>query len=662
MAQTLYYGGNKSTNIPGVYTQFVSGVTNAPLASSFGNVLLIDTGKGSKGYYGSGFSGGAGISGTLKSGINSIQEIFTLRQFRDIIRGSELWLLAEPLFQPQGAGNGQGVPKIFFVKAASTTPAEISYTWTGGGSNGGTFTVQIRDEGLVGNGYEYDQTAATSVVTVSNAGATGNSITIVISGVTVATYTNASSDSIATMVAGLVASAASLGFVEVTASNSTTLTIKAPNWLTGTNANTITPTTNETGTAAASAAQFSGGVDGTILTRGYAAVMRAGTLDNSKYALDFYRGTFKGLDSENEPWDFVAEANTEAELLVSSVEFNNIATLYNWALTDSTFQSYFKIKTYSLAGTGAVNSTDLSNSAGNNLAVGGTETYSTSQLDNVLDNITDLDYTFVFSLDNAVLAQSSDNSKILTHLTDEAKYRKFMFVGGADDETLEGSNSSSEIAAFYDSERVVVVHSGVKLRRRGATGYKDRSSLYKTALVLGKVAGQSPQVPVTFKKLKFDKDRHELNKINQTKCLNNGVLATIYDADFGGYIVLQGINSKQDNNFTISDDGTSYEISIESIKAQVAKGLEINAKLQLLGQSAGVNRNTLKPIDVKQFTETYLTSIEATETADGLIIKSGNVTVTTQGDTYVVGYQFEPNFPLNKLLFTGTIVDSTILI
>ena len=548
MAQTLYYG-NKSTNLPGVYTDFISGVTNQPISASFGNVLIIDTGQGA------GYAGGAGIDGTLKSGIDSIQEFNSISDYRASVKGSEIWLLAEPLFQPQGAGNPQGTSKVYFAKGATTAPAEIEYTFTGGGAAGGVFNAQVRDEGTVGNGVEVSS----------------------------------------------------------------------------------------------------------VLTRGYAGVMRAGTLDTSKFAIDFYVGTYKGADSESDPWDFIAQSNAAPSLLVSSDEFDNIADLISWANNNSTFQTYFKVKAETVTGTGAVDSADLSANTGNELASGGTETYSTANLDLVLDAITDLDYTFVLALDNAADAQSADNSKILTHLTTEAKYRKFMIVGGADDDTLEGSNSSSETAAFYDSERVTVVHSGVGLRRRGATGFKDRSSLYKAALVVGRIAGQAPQVPLTFKRLKFDKDRHELNKVEQTKCLNNGVLATVFDADFGGYIVLQGVNSKQSNDFTIADDGSSFEISIESIKAQLSKEIEINSKLQLLGQSSGVNRNTLKPIDVKNWLETFLTLQEATETTDNLITSSSNIAVTVVGDTYQVSYDFEPSFPVNKLLIIGRITDSTIL-
>jgi hypothetical protein len=649
VAQKIYYDGNKSTTLPGVYTEFASGVTNPPLQASFGNALIIDTGLGSKGYFGSGFSGGAGINGELKSGIEAVEQFSTIREARNKVRGSEIYSLIEPIFQPQGAGNAQGTPKLFFAKAATTTAGEISYTFTGGGANGGTFTVWTKDEGLNANGFEYDQTHATSTETITDAGVAGDTVTIVISGVTVATYENASSDTIATVVAGLVASAASLGFIEVTTSNATSLTFKAPNWLTGANANAITPTTNVTGTAAGSASQFSSGADGTTLTRGYAAIMRAGTLDTNKFAIDFYRGTFRGNDSDGDSWNFIAEALSAPELVVSSDEFDNIADLNAWANDDFTFDQYFKIKSYSFVGTGAVNAADLSGNTGNNLASGGTETYSTAALDDVLDQITNLDYTFVLSLDNASNAQSTDNSKILTHLATEARFRKFMIIGGDNSNTLATSTSA---AIFYNSPRAIVVHSGVKIPNVGSSGFKERSSLYKGALLTGLIGGQAPQTPATFKRLKFSADRHELNKKEQETALNAGVVCTIFDADFGGYIVLQGVNTKQSNRYFIDSDGTSYEISIESIKAQVAKELEINAKILLLGNTTGVNSNTLSPLDVKQFTETYLTSLEGT-----YIIKSGNVSAVTEGDTVVTSYEFAPNVPVNKLRFIGLIKD-----
>lgn len=558
MAQKLIFD-NKSTVLPGVYTSFTSGITNPPISATFGNVLIIDTGKGA------GYAGGSGIAGTLKSGKDAIYSFQRLQDYRNHVKGSLLWLLGEPLFQPQGAGNAPGVPMIHFVKAAATTPAEISFTFTGGGANGGTFVSQVRDEGTCGNGVE-------------------------------------------------------------DANNN--------------------------------------------LTRGYAGVMRASTLDPTQFVIDFYVGTYKGADSEGDPWDFVADTATEPRLLVSSPQFTNISTLIAWAKSDFTYNQYFKYDAVdsSVSGTGLVNSADLTSNAGNTLATGGTETYSTTHLDTVLDNISELDYTFVLATDYAGDAISSDNSKILSHIVNEAKYRKFMFVGGGNDETAfedgdlssGGAGSSIETAQFYDSERVIVVHAGCKLRRRGATGFKDRDSIYKAALVLGRIAGNAPQVPVTFKSLRMDGDRHLLNTIDQTKAQNSGVLCTIYDTDFGAWTVLQGINTLQDNEFFITDTGRSYEISIESIKSALSKGLEINAKRTLLGQSNGVNRNTLSIEDAINFTDTYLSTLTASETTDNLILSYRNITAQYVGDSIRISFQFEPNYPLSKIVFNGVIIDTSL--
>ena len=559
MAQKLIYD-NKSTVLPGVYTSFTSGITNPPIAATFGNVLIIDTGDGA------GYAGGAGIAGTNKKNKESIYSFQRLQDYRNFVKGGLLWLLGEPLFQPQGAGNPGGVPKIHFVKAAATSPASISFTFTGGGANGGTFVCDTIDEGTGANGVE-----------------DGNN----------------------------------------------------------------------------------------NLTRGYAAVMRASTLDSSQYVIDFYAGTYKGADSEGDPYDFIADTATEPRLLVSSPQFTNISTLINWAKSDFRFNQYFSYdaSSSSVSGTGAVNAADLSNNAGNTLASGGTETYSTSHLDTVLDNITELDYTFVIAPDYAGDAQSSDNSKILSHIVNEAKYRKYMFVGGGNDDTgfedgdlsSGGVGSSIETAQFYDSERVIVVHAGVKMRRRGATGFKNRDSIYKAALVLGRIAGLPPQVPVTFKSLRMDGDRHLLNSFDKTKALNSGVLCTHYDEDFGAWTVLQGVNTLQDNEFFITDTGKSYEISIESIKAQLSKEIEINAKRSLLGQSDGVNRNTLSEEDGQQWLDSFLATQTVTETTDNLIISYNNITAETIGDSLRLNYNFEPNSPVNKLLVNGNIVDSTLV-
>ena len=61
---------------------------------------------------------------------------------------------------------------------------------------------------------------------------------------------------------------------------------------------------------------------GSVLTRGFAAKLRVGKMDPTKFIMDFYGGTFRGLDSDNEPYTDnpgygILEANSLPEFLIS---------------------------------------------------------------------------------------------------------------------------------------------------------------------------------------------------------------------------------------------------------------------------------------------------------------------------------------------------------
>ena len=105
---------------PGVYSDIKSGIKNPPLALSYGNICIIDDGIGA------GYGGGAGINGTLNSNQDAIYAFNTIQDFRDFVKGGPLWLIAEPLFKPAGAGVS-GVSTVFFIRAANTAPATITY-------------------------------------------------------------------------------------------------------------------------------------------------------------------------------------------------------------------------------------------------------------------------------------------------------------------------------------------------------------------------------------------------------------------------------------------------------------------------------------------------------------------------------------------------------
>jgi hypothetical protein len=123
----------------GVYSTVKSAIKNPSVQNSYSNVLIIDDGLGA------GFGGGSGINGTHKNGVDAVYSFDNLPAFQSFVKGGRIWKLGEPLFNPSGSQNG--VSKIFFVRAATTTPAEMAWVCANG-----SFKIRTKDEGKNANG------------------------------------------------------------------------------------------------------------------------------------------------------------------------------------------------------------------------------------------------------------------------------------------------------------------------------------------------------------------------------------------------------------------------------------------------------------------------------------------------------------------------------
>jgi hypothetical protein len=321
-----------------------------------------------------------------------------------------------------------------------------------------------------------------------------------------------------------------------------------------------------------------------------------------------------------------------------------------------------------VTGTGLLSAADLTLYTGTQVATGGTETYSTAALSTVLDSVVSLDYTFILSDKYGVTTPSTDNMKstenglMLAHIASQAKFEKFMFVGGGLDVTQFAQSTLSSIsgAQYFNTEKVILVHGGIKkVSNLNGSGFRSFDSLYKTAIVLGRTAGLPPQVPLTFKNIAIDGELHQLKTKEKVQALDAGVLATYWDSDFGKFTVLQDVNTIQQNKNLINPDGTSYSLQLRRITSQINKELIQNAKTELLGQKFGVNRNTLSPAFLRDWVIGYLKSRTVTDQIDNLIISfpADKVTVTRVQDAYQVNYQFSPNTEIRILLFTGVMID-----
>ena len=142
MAQLTF--NNKKIVLPGAYSTIISGETGVTRTADWGTVLIIDTGT-----YSAGFGGGGGINGTLTNGQNAIYTFSRVNDFRNFVRGGMWWRCAEVLFAPDNSNpQAGGASQVMFVRAATTTPATLTFTTTAGG----TFECQTIDEGLVANG------------------------------------------------------------------------------------------------------------------------------------------------------------------------------------------------------------------------------------------------------------------------------------------------------------------------------------------------------------------------------------------------------------------------------------------------------------------------------------------------------------------------------
>lgn len=129
---------------PGSYAATVYNPTSVVNVAEFGNVMIIDTGLSINGTYE--FAGGAGVNGELAQGLKSVYEFTNYEDFLSFMGGGLVGDIAKKIFTPiDGAA---GAPKLYYVRAATTTCATITLTF----SAGNTLSLKCKNEGVVGNG------------------------------------------------------------------------------------------------------------------------------------------------------------------------------------------------------------------------------------------------------------------------------------------------------------------------------------------------------------------------------------------------------------------------------------------------------------------------------------------------------------------------------
>lgn len=648
-----YKFNNRNIVLPGVYSSIRSAVSNPPLQFPYGNILIIDKLDNE-------YGGGFGIkTASSTDPAESVYSFDNLQDFRSFVGGGLLWDIADSLFIPSTGFNG--ISNLIYTRALETIPATLPLTFTGGGANGGNVVIRNLTEGKVGNGFIGDAVEASQTLEITSVGALGDEIQLTIDADPVITYTSNGTDTlndVAEYFKTQIQTNYTGQFPKYRAEvNGAVLIVYASKNL-GTDANSISFSVSVTGTATATVggATFLGGATGTKITRGFGVTAEQGVVDTSAIIIKFWRGGYKGVDSDGDAYQS-EEIDSEPSLIVQSDEFTNIQEFIDWMDEDASFKDSFALNSSSVSGTGAIDSADLTANAikvfgSYSSGTDGTQTYDTARIDEVLEQVNDEDYTFVFSLDAGSSAKSADNGKIFTHISGpEVKYEKYMIVAGGDEKS-ELSSISIDAAKFYDSKRVMLIHGGIKeVYGDNNSLLKDRPALYNSAYVLGRMAGLAPQDPVALKSLGYTGAVHTLTRREKESAIENGVIVTGFNSNIGSFVVELDVNTLQGrkNKVFINPNGDSYIVALERISAQLSKTVSNNLEqVFLLGQESGPNRSSVDDAKLISEAQKILQQEEG-----NLVISHRNYIVTTQGTAKYLSFEFVPNSPIYNIFVTA---------
>jgi hypothetical protein len=700
MATSKFFN-NKKITIPGVYSTIKSGIKNPPITSDYSKVLIIDTGTTPI----AGWGGGSGINGQLASGQDAIYQFTDLNTYREFLKGGLLWKVAEGLFTPDGAENG--VSTLYHVKAATTTKATLVFTATGGGAAGGTVNFSPKDEGIIANGkldssnddnlykgYAYTIESGVKdtdkwIFKVWRGSYTGlySGDSISYDGVSktasspILLAQSPEFDNMSTLISWMEEDASFGEYFELNSSSTTGTGVVNSADMTGKSDYQVSSSVGVEGTENFSASDLTDALEAVkdlhythILCDRYGTT--SGTAQIETVTLPATSAATQGdyILLYNHTGETVAvwldiDGDGTAPTGTNYVNANykvevDIATGGSSATNGTAFYEALKAQTSWSSQVTLLNNGDGTVTITQGDAGDVTDAIPKDASDATAGSITSS--TDADGADGTTTYNGSQVGAIVTHIQTDAKYDKYMFFGGGKDVTeFDQSSSSSKVyAEYFDSEQVIVVHGNVKKSSNlTASGFRTWPTLYHAAVCLGRIAGLPPQVPGTLKSIGVEGLAHNLTDNEKEVALDAGIMVSYFDNDFNDFVILQAINTEQNNDNLINSDASSFSHQINRIKAQLNYDLVTNAKIDLLGDPSGVNRNTLSPTQVYNWTEKFLKSKVASASQDNLLVATEDVpngfkdiTVTRTQDNYNITYGFVPNGEITKLFFTGVII------
>lgn len=403
-----------------------------------------------------------------------------------------------------------------------------------------------------------------------------------------------------------------------------------------------------------------GVLDGEHLKFGYAYTVEAGEDNPEAIVIKFWRGTYTGdytdpITGVVLSYDELTVEQAEPLLICQTPECTTLAEVIKWCQTDATFGTRFILDKSSEAGEGdALSATDDITDA-YELFSGGTEQYKPTDIDDLLNQISDVEYNIVFTDQIEADGDSATVKKVITHRNTKAKFDKFVYTAAYADKV--NFNNSLTMAKGLNNAYVVCVHGGVGTASdMVASGIRWWGVFYNLCQVIGRVSGKPPYVPVTNKTIGGDKLLHIPTEKEMENAVKAGLVVVYPNPYLGRFVVLQGVTTLQDNTLLYNKKGESFSIQFMRIIAQLNKECVVNAEIDLLGDENGVNINTLSKGALETWTINFLQTRVATENQDNLIVSFQNVVATRVQDYYNVTYEVVLNSEVTKIFFTGFIL------
>ena len=395
------------------------------------------------------------------------------------------------------------------------------------------------------------------------------------------------------------------------------------------------------------------------LYKGYGLRVLRDLVDSAKYRIVFYIGTWRG-EYEGRNIGGITQQNPPQVLFTLS-NIANVQDIIDRFNQSPDASDYFTLipgegnpdeaDTLRLLVEGDLNLTDLELA----VAVGSesVETYGMDDLTDALDTLTDSEANFILCDRFDTEARHANNIAIINH---EFTYQKSIWIGGQAGRG--GIAGTIAQAQQYNDDNVRLVFDGYQRQVSNLNGVETFDSFLKTCLFVGVAAGQPTQVPIKFRPITILRNQYELNMAQRELLQQAGINYSYYDNNLRLNVCSLGVTTIQfpNNQFSINEDGTSYNDQYIRVKNNLNKELAINGKRDLLATPQGANRATLSDADVIAWMTAFLSQRTASPTVDNEIISFSNIQVRRENNNVFVSYEFQPNEEVEKVFITGFVI------